>query len=257
MGFKGCDKLQMMREILNNKWLKIGLLAVGGLILAISLFFVGYKLGQRQAQLKLSKRPTPKPVVTPFPIPTPDLTVDWRTYTNGEYNFEFKYPNNKYVVVEDDETKYSERVNTKVREEFEKFLGYPPPRFLFALKIVDKAITKEAVTFDEIIKVWIFDNVANKNIDTWYNDYWYYPFKWGVAVPEIIEDNRPKLEIKINERIGRYTYLSEMGGEIKYIYLPYDGKIFLFRVRVSFDELKKQEVSGVSGFILSTFRFLE
>ncbi len=35
-------------------------------------------------------------VVTPFPSPsaTPDVTANWKTYTNTQYGFEFKYPTN-------------------------------------------------------------------------------------------------------------------------------------------------------------------
>jgi len=35
---------------------------------------------------------TPEPVVDPAPSTNPSATADWRIYTNAEYGFEFKYP---------------------------------------------------------------------------------------------------------------------------------------------------------------------
>lgn len=37
---------------------------------------------------------TPTPTVSPSPTPVVDETADWQTYSNGDYKFEMKYPEN-------------------------------------------------------------------------------------------------------------------------------------------------------------------
>ena len=56
-----------------------------GILVFVGAVFGAYKLGQRQIQ---PPQPTPTPVAAT--TPTPDLTVDWKTYTNDELSF--KYP---------------------------------------------------------------------------------------------------------------------------------------------------------------------
>jgi len=81
-----------MKKILNNKRVKIGLISVGGLTLVVGLFFVGYKLGQRQVQSvpTTALTPTFQPEASrPF-----DETVNWKTYINEQFNYKIKYPDN-------------------------------------------------------------------------------------------------------------------------------------------------------------------
>lgn len=52
-----------------------------------SVVFGAYKLGQGQVQ------PTPQPTPTPIATPTPAPTADWKTYTNTEYGYSVRYPN--------------------------------------------------------------------------------------------------------------------------------------------------------------------
>ena len=67
----------MMERILNNKWLKIALLAVLGLVLAGGLVFAGVEIGKKQVQTKLSLFPTPTII--------PTITSDQPTLTVKQY----------------------------------------------------------------------------------------------------------------------------------------------------------------------------
>lgn len=60
-----------MEKILNNQWLKIGLLAAGGLVLTVGLFFAGYKRGQIHIQSEFAKELAPALIPTTTPILKP------------------------------------------------------------------------------------------------------------------------------------------------------------------------------------------
>lgn len=66
-----------MEKILSNKWLKIGLFSVAGLILAVGLVFAGYQLRQRK--------------IWPLTLTTRDLTADWETYINQRDGYSIRY----------------------------------------------------------------------------------------------------------------------------------------------------------------------
>lgn len=61
------------------------------------------------------------PLVSPHPVasPTLDPTADWKTYTNTEYGFEFKYPNDLYT----EENEYAFRLKSSPRELYEIYDG--------------------------------------------------------------------------------------------------------------------------------------
>lgn len=50
---------------------------------------------------KTSPAPTPTPL--PIPIASADPTASWKTYTNEEYNFSFKYPQSFNYLTEDED----------------------------------------------------------------------------------------------------------------------------------------------------------
>lgn len=53
----------------------------------------------------LSPTPNPTPNPTPTPIPNPtstNPTADWKTYSNTQYGFEFKYPSNNETEITQD-----------------------------------------------------------------------------------------------------------------------------------------------------------
>ena len=73
-------------------WFGIGLLVVviGGEY---------YLLSNKSAPVIIS--PTPTPIANIVTSPSTEVTANWKTYTNSQFNFELKYPSN----FEDKETK--------------------------------------------------------------------------------------------------------------------------------------------------------
>lgn len=69
-----------MEKIFANKWLKIGLFFLAGLILVTGLFFVGYQLKQGK--------------IRHLTFITPDLTADWETYINQKDGYSIRQPKN-------------------------------------------------------------------------------------------------------------------------------------------------------------------
>ncbi|OGM97971.1 MAG: hypothetical protein A2735_02275 [Candidatus Yanofskybacteria bacterium RIFCSPHIGHO2_01_FULL_41_21] len=66
-------------------------------VLILALGFVGYAgIWYWQDQQVGEDYPV---LFTPRPSATPDPTADWKTYTNTQYGFEFKYPND-FVITE-------------------------------------------------------------------------------------------------------------------------------------------------------------
>jgi len=59
-----------------------------GVFVLVGAVFGAYKLGQRKVGPGPQPTPTPGLVATP----TPDLTADWKTYTNTKYGYSIKYP---------------------------------------------------------------------------------------------------------------------------------------------------------------------
>lgn len=80
-----------------NSRLKIILFAVLGLILASVLFFAGYKFGQKQTK----QCPTPTPLPSEASRKEGDLTANWKTYTNTEYGYLIKYPDDMTIETVD------------------------------------------------------------------------------------------------------------------------------------------------------------
>lgn len=74
----------MMEKILNDKWLKISLFSLLGLLLTISFLFAGYKM--RQGGIRL-----------PAPT-TQNLTADWETYINQKYGYSIKHPRKWFAL---------------------------------------------------------------------------------------------------------------------------------------------------------------
>lgn len=80
-----------------TNWTRIILLTILVLVVASGLVFVGIILLKKQVpnQQPTVSQPTSLPSqkdLKPTAITENDLTVDWKTYANSEYNFSFKYP---------------------------------------------------------------------------------------------------------------------------------------------------------------------
>lgn len=57
---------------------------------------------------------------SPSPLPSPDITADWKTYRNDEYGFEMKYPGNFEMDLKNVIETYEKGTN----------LGYEWPRLI-------------------------------------------------------------------------------------------------------------------------------
>lgn len=92
------------------------------IFLGISAFFAvglgGVLLGKYLYAPKTALMPQipVTPTQVPVATPTPDSTVNWKTYTNGKLLFEFKYPTNLTLRSFPDAFQYDGRVSVGVEE---------------------------------------------------------------------------------------------------------------------------------------------
>jgi len=82
------------KKILSNNPLVIRLFLLV-LILFLVIGFLGYQNFKLQ---KLLTTVTTNAISSPSPSPTPDLTADWKTYENKDYDFSFRYPDVGYSI---------------------------------------------------------------------------------------------------------------------------------------------------------------
>jgi hypothetical protein len=85
-------------EVQNPKpILKYVLFGVLGILGILGILYAGIAIGKKQASPNTQL--TTAPTVTPEVSPTPDPTVNWKTYTSSKYLIEFKYPG-EWVIKE-------------------------------------------------------------------------------------------------------------------------------------------------------------
>lgn len=86
-----------------RKWLKIGLVVVGGLVLLGAAAYTSFWYGERQAVRVPPKEEEKPPTFAPLAQPTPlteDETADWKIYANTKHGYSIKYPSNWYLYEE-------------------------------------------------------------------------------------------------------------------------------------------------------------
>lgn len=215
--------------------LKALLLLGAGLVLAlIILVGSGLRITRKESLLDIwlagrrGVSPTPEILATP----TPDPTADWKTYTNEEYDFEFKYPSNK--TAEFLEEPYNGFCNENKRRGLVNLLLWPEGKKL-------PVVGEEIGVSDVSLFIYGEENKNNLSLEKW------------------IEKNCPQLLSgykKENYEISglsavKYTRIGEGVGapEIQpYIFLLKNNKLFYvhpYGDKEIFDQ------------ILSTFKFLE
>ncbi len=161
------------------------------------------------------------------------------TYTDQKLGFELKYPK-QLILQPDTEEAFNQRGNGNFRKNFTSFVTYPPQDVSGAIIILDKD-----GSFDtNPLTLWIFDNPQNLDIDAWYKMYWYYPFVWGDFTYKGKVELAPKNEATISGQMAKSGIIDYQPGKPKFVYIPKDGKMYLFRV-----------IGEVGEQILFTFKF--
>lgn len=163
------------------------------------------------------------------------------SYTNQQFNFEFKYTQD-LIVKEDSEEEFNKRGNGNFRKNFTGYVGYEPGKFLGAVAVLDKDNNFDTNPFT----VWVFDNPKNLSIETWHHDFWYYPFVWGDFTSLGKFDLSPKEDATVSGQVGKSQIIDYREGKPRFIYISKDEKIYLFRI-----------IGEIGDQILSSFNFLK
>jgi hypothetical protein len=203
------------------------LLLVGALIVGIIGFFIF-----RVIKLPTSEFKSPVMAVAP--------ALQSPVYANQSLGFEFEYPN-ELTVKEDSEEEFNKRGNGDYRKNFKGYVGYEPGQSIGAAVVLDKNSP-----FDKSpLAVWVFENPDNLSEEQWFDDYWYYPFIWGVfdytSKGHIVMDQ----EATISGQLAKYKIVSYQPGAPKFIYIAKGQKMYLFRI-----------IGEAGEKLLSTFKFL-
>lgn len=177
----------------------------------------------------------------PLKIPT-SVSPQSLTYNNQKLSLELQYPNKGFVVKEDSEEEFNKRGNGDFRKNFKGYVGYEPGKPLGAVVVLD-----QDNDFDKNpLTIWVFDNPDNLTEDKWFNNFWYYPFLWGVfdytSKGHIALDQ----EATISGQMAKYKIVSYQPGSPKFMYIAKNNRMYLFRI-----------IGSVGDQILATFRFLD
>lgn len=203
-------------------------LLIAGLV-TIGIFGVFY--------LGSSKHSVSPLILKPSPIAPKDLT-----YSNKKLNFQFQYPAKDWTIKEDTEEEFNQRGNGNFRKNFKGYVGYEPPEVLGAIVALDKENSFDKSPF----AAWIFDNPDNLTIDKWFQNYWYYPFLWGVFDYTSKGHVAPDKEATISGKEAKYKIVSYQPDSPKFMYVSNQGKMYLFRI-----------IGEEGDKILDTFRFTQ
>ncbi len=149
-----------------------------------------------------------------------------KIYSDNDIGFSVEYPTSGYTFIKDSEASYFKRNGSDFRTNFINTWGYNPPDL--KLGIVLKANNSEDLN-NSSFTLWVFDNPKNLSVREWYKNYWYYPFVWGEYEPTKSQEG-PDQESSVSGQIANYKLIGFQPGTPKLIYLPYKGKIFLFRI---------------------------
>lgn len=178
------------------------------------------------------------------PIVTVPKKAEAQEYLNKDLGYTFKYSDN-LTVREDSEEEFNKRGNGDFRKNFKGYVGYEPGKVLGAVVLLDKSNAFDNSPFT----VWVFNNDDNLLVEQWFQNYWYYPFLWGVfdytSKAHIALDK----EATISGQTAKYKVVSYQPGSPKFIYVSNDKKIYLFKIISGSDNIGDQ--------ILSTFKFLK
>lgn len=164
-----------------------------------------------------------------------------QTYTDPNLSFSFEYPTS-LTLKEDTEEAFNQRGGGNFRKNFKGYVGYEPGKFVSGVVVLDGSESYDVNPFT----IWVFENPNDLTIDAWHHDYWYYPFVWGDFTAGGKFDLAPKDEATVSGQIGKSRVIDYRVGKPKFIYLPKDKKMYLFRV-----------IGSDGEKILQSFKFLD
>ncbi len=188
-------------------FLLFAIILIIGLVSAFSLGL--FKSGVPQIPLK---------VLTP--------PAKFLTYTNQNFSFEFQYPDSNFIVKEDSEAEYNKRNNGDFRKNFKGYVGYEPGKSLGAVAVLDQSNSYD----NNPLSIWVFDNPDDLTIDRWFDNYWYYPFLWGVFDYTSKSHIALDKEATVSGQMAKYKVVTYQPGSPKFMYVARDEKMYLFRV---------------------------
>ncbi len=172
------------------------------------------------------------------PIPSEESLP---AYQNEKLGFAMNYPK-ELTVKEDLEEEFDKRGNGTFRKNFTGYVGYEPEKVLGAVVVLGKSNSYDTNPFT----LWVFNNDNNLAIDRWHQDFWYYPFVWGDFTYTGKFSLAPKDEATVSGQMGKSGIIDYREGKPKFIYVPKDQKMYLFRI-----------IGQEGEKILATFKFLE
>lgn len=178
---------------------------------------------------------------TNAPKNMPQKQSENKDYSNTEFGFGFTYSKDMKVK-QDSEEEFNKRGNGDYRKNFRGYVGYEPGKVLGAVVVLDKDGKYDTNPFS----VWIFNNDNNLTIDTWFKDYWYYPYLWGVFDWTSKGHVAPDSEATISGQMAKYKTVFYQPGKPKFVYVSKDQKMYLFRI-----------IGETGDKILSSFKFLK
>ena len=155
----------------------------------------------------------------------PVLESKLQTYTNKTLSFEFQHSKD-LSVKEDTEEQFNKRGNGDFRKNFKGYVGYEAGTFIGAVAVLDKLNNYDT----NPLTIWVFNNDNNLTIDQWFQNYWYYPFVWGVFDYASKSHITLDTEATISGQLAKYKIISYQPGKPKFIYLAKDNKMYLFRI---------------------------
>lgn len=205
-------------------------LLVAGLVVAVLIGIYYFGL------IKLSTSSIP---TLPLKALTPVSKL--LTYSNLSLGFEFQYPKDFFVKT-DSEEDFNKRGNGDFRKNFKGYVGYEPGKFISAIVVLDETNSFDNSSFT----IWVFDNDNNLTIEQWFQNYWYYPYLWGVFDYTSKSHIALDKEATISGQTAKYKIVSYQPGSPKFIYVSKEKKMYLFRV-----------IGEIGDKILSGFKFLE
>jgi uncharacterized protein YxeA len=128
-----------------SKFILIAIAIIVLIVVGAGSYYLGQKSKNIQPQISIIKN-TPTP--TQAPTPTSDPTVNWKTYTNPEYNYSFKNPTN-----------WQELSDSTV------------DKAIFRLNPVDEKVSSGDYWLEvDVLKKWYKGSIESTNMENWLSE---------------------------------------------------------------------------------------